>query len=443
MFRSVWPCAVAAMAAAASLTPSLLAQCDTWTVHPTPTGTVNGVIAVADPDGPGGPLGQHAVIPEIYNFGSTFGCGIWDGTTLSQFGAAASRMTSAVEYNGQLVVGGNFSGNTLVYSAATWNGSAWTPIGATTGQTTREILCMTVYNGDLIAAGSFDAIDGVPALRIARWDGTQWHALGAGVGGAFGSGDAIYTVAVYNGELYAGGAFTTAGGNPANRVARWDGSQWQPLAGGVSVDAGFFGGIAVTALCVYDNQLFVGGSFLKVDTISTACIGSWNGTAWTAYGTGIDFSLFPPFANVRTMAVIDDTLYVGGIFDNADGTTVNGIVKWDGSTWSLVGAAGIPLPGSLLTGVYGMANYNGNLVASGNYTDSSNQTFPYLATYSPCPVVVPCAADFNGVNGVTVQDIFDFLTAWLAGSASADFNHVNGVTVQDIFDFLTAWLAGC
>jgi hypothetical protein len=54
-----------------------------------------------------------------------------------------------------------------------------------------------------------------------------------------------------------------------------------------------------------------------------------------------------------------------------------------------------------------------------------------------------CAADFNGVNGVTVQDIFDFLTAWLAGSPSANFNGVNGVTVQDIFDFLTAWLAGC
>ncbi len=54
-----------------------------------------------------------------------------------------------------------------------------------------------------------------------------------------------------------------------------------------------------------------------------------------------------------------------------------------------------------------------------------------------------CAADFNAVNGVTVQDIFDFLTAWLAGNASADVNHVNGVTVQDIFDFVTAWLAGC
>ncbi len=54
-----------------------------------------------------------------------------------------------------------------------------------------------------------------------------------------------------------------------------------------------------------------------------------------------------------------------------------------------------------------------------------------------------CPADFNHANGVTVQDIFDFLTAWLAGNTSADFNHINGVTVQDIFDFLTAWLAGC
>lgn len=60
-----------------------------------------------------------------------------------------------------------------------------------------------------------------------------------------------------------------------------------------------------------------------------------------------------------------------------------------------------------------------------------------------CYIGPTCAADFNGVNGVTVQDIFDFLTAWLAGNPSADFNHVNDVTVQDIFDFLTAWLAGC
>lgn len=54
-----------------------------------------------------------------------------------------------------------------------------------------------------------------------------------------------------------------------------------------------------------------------------------------------------------------------------------------------------------------------------------------------------CPADFNGVNGVEVQDIFDFLAAWFAGDARANFNGANGIEVQDIFDFLAAWFAGC
>ena len=57
--------------------------------------------------------------------------------------------------------------------------------------------------------------------------------------------------------------------------------------------------------------------------------------------------------------------------------------------------------------------------------------------------VACCKANFNGVGGVTVQDIFDFLSAWFANNPSANFNGVGGVTVQDIFDFLSAWFAGC
>jgi hypothetical protein len=41
-----------------------------------------------------------------------------------------------------------------------------------------------------------------------------------------------------------------------------------------------------------------------------------------------------------------------------------------------------------------------------------------------------------------VQDIFDFLNAWFAGSPSADYNG-GGLSVQDIFDYLNAWFAGC
>lgn len=54
-----------------------------------------------------------------------------------------------------------------------------------------------------------------------------------------------------------------------------------------------------------------------------------------------------------------------------------------------------------------------------------------------------CRADFNADGGVTVQDIFDFLSAWFSGSFLADFNGSSDVTVQDIFDYLNEWFSGC
>src|SRR3972149_6550920 len=36
-----------------------------------------------------------------------------------------------------------------------------------------------------------------------------------------------------DGNLYAGGGFTTAGGTRANRIAKWDGTTWAPLGSGM------------------------------------------------------------------------------------------------------------------------------------------------------------------------------------------------------------------
>lgn len=54
-----------------------------------------------------------------------------------------------------------------------------------------------------------------------------------------------------------------------------------------------------------------------------------------------------------------------------------------------------------------------------------------------------CPANFNGTNGLSVQDIFDFLAAYFGGVTQADFNQTGGITVQDIFDFLAAYFGGC
>lgn len=61
-------------------------------------------------------------------------------------------------------------------------------------------------------------------------------------------------------------------------------------------------------------------------------------------------------------------------------------------------------------------------------------------TTTPC-----CRADYNHVNGLSVQDIFDYLAAWFAGAVNADFvgNGAGTPNVQSIFNFLGAWFAGC
>jgi hypothetical protein len=59
---------------------------------------------------------------------------------------------------------------------------------------------------------------------------------------------------------------------------------------------------------------------------------------------------------------------------------------------------------------------------------------------SPC-----CYANYNKVNGITVQDIFDFLGDWFAGKpyALVGGNGTSGtLAVQNIFDFLSNWFNG-
>jgi hypothetical protein len=76
---------------------------------------------------------------------------------------------------------------------------------------------------------------------------------------------------------------------------------------------------------------------------------------------------------------------------------------------------------------------------------SSTITNSNTANISATGTRIACACDTNANGSLDVQDIFDYLNLWFAGSPSADFNG-GGLTVQDIFDFLACWFsrpAGC
>jgi hypothetical protein len=186
---------------------------------------------------------------------------------------------------------------------------------------------------------------GVAARNIARWDGTTWHPLGSGTDAS------VYALGVYDGELFVGGGFWTAGSISTIGIARWDGSEWSEVGSGVD---GF-----VQGLQVYGSDLIVGGYFDSAGTVEVNNIASWNGSTWQSLGSGVGAG-----TSVKDMAVFEDSiLIVGGTFTTAGGVSANRIARWNGTSWQAMGSG-------LWNTVFEVEVYNGEIVTGGYFSSS-------------------------------------------------------------------------
>jgi hypothetical protein len=171
----------------------------------------------------------HTALAEDCDLWHAFGGGIGD----AGFNPV---VRSVASYNGDLIAGGQFAeaDGQPVNRIVRWDGRSWQQMrsGVDGGSAFPTVHAMTIYNGELIIGGIFSHSGNFQTQlnNIARWDeGSQsWQPLGVGVN------DGIFALEVYNGDLYAGGDFTMAGGQSANYIARWDGSQWHALGTGIS-----------------------------------------------------------------------------------------------------------------------------------------------------------------------------------------------------------------
>jgi len=72
-----------------------------------------------------------------------------------------------------------------------------------------------------------------PVNNVAVWDGTSWSSIGAGLEN--GVDDQARTINYdFCGNIYVGGYFENAGTVPVNKIAKWDGSHWSALGTGVT-----------------------------------------------------------------------------------------------------------------------------------------------------------------------------------------------------------------
>lgn len=183
--------------------------------------------------------------------------------------------------------------------------------------------------GNLYAGGSFTLMGGVAStVRIAKWDGSAWSALGTGASSAI-----VRALLVVGTNLYAGGDFALMGGvaNTVN-IARWDGSVWNAMGTGT-------GGGAVTALIqLPDGMIYIGGLFATIDGLAVPFLARWNGTGYSAVGAALS-SYVQAFAKLPTGA-----LYLGGDFAEVGGVTYpDRVALWGGGSFAPID---IDLPGS-------------------------------------------------------------------------------------------------
>ncbi|HRP62793.1 MAG TPA: hypothetical protein PK400_05840, partial [Phycisphaerales bacterium] len=270
---------------------------------------------------------------------------IFTPTCMQQWGPVGAGISGTVYelavYEGDLIAGGSFTvaGGNAANRIARWDGTQWSAMGAGVNS---WVLTFAEYEGDLVAGGLFTTSAGQPVSFVAQWDGAIWQPLSTGMS------NIVEDLIVYQGDLIACGQFTTAGGSPAGRIARWDGTQWHQLGNGMNSD--------VSALAVFNGDLIAGGNFTMATGKSASYIARWDGTRWYPLGSGMNGA-------VRDLVVYNGQLIAGGVFTTAGGATVNRIARWDGTQWH-------PMGTGMDAVVNALAIHDGDLIAGGAFTSA-------------------------------------------------------------------------
>jgi hypothetical protein len=259
---------------------------------------------------------------------------------------------SAVDSSGNLYIGGRYlskiDGVATPSGIAKWNGNVWTAVGSGS-LPDGDIKTMAWLGSDLYIGGDFTSINGVSANRLVKFDGTNWTVLGSGI-----TGNRVSILVSFGSDLYVGGWFTSAGGVAGTiSIAKWNGTTWSSIGTSPFVSGHDVRQFAInsanelwavgdvtkswngsswasqtslgsnTPVAYRNNVLYKGGTRLS----------SWDGSSWTTVA-----SLTGGAQSILHIRVVGSDLYVSGAMDSIGGVTVRNIAKWNGTTWSALGS---------------------------------------------------------------------------------------------------------
>jgi hypothetical protein len=273
----------------------------------------------------------------------------------------------------EVFAGGSFhyAGDVPARQVARWDGTRWHPLGAGLAGTVSQ-LAATEHR--LFAIGQIVSSDDPGATNIAQWDGTQWSKVGAGIDGD------IRVVAATGRDVYVA---RLAGSPLGYIISRWDGSTWTDLPVPES-------GINVLSMVATSDEVIIGGRFTTIGTNVVNNIARLADGRWQSLGSGVTGNTerdlnYRPFAEVRSLWLDSSGLYAGGSFTNAGGFTAMNVARWDGARWHPLGSQlrgeGSCYLGSCFYPVTAVARAANTLYAGGEFRYGSNSIQGFVAQW--------------------------------------------------------------
>ncbi len=214
----------------------------------------------------------------------------------------------------------------------------WSTTLGTPGLTGSYVSSFEVYDdgtGEALYATGSMAIPGAPGgSNLAKWDGSGWVAVGGGLINQYSN-----SLRVFQGDLIAGGYFDSAGGvDGTAKLARWDGSAWNSMDAQAEIFLS-----SIWDLEVHDDgsgeALYVAGNYVTLNgQTGLDHIARWDGSAYTSVGGTIGGAVPLIVLDVLSADLGDgQTLYAAGRFLTIGDVPANNIARWDGTSWSPLG----------------------------------------------------------------------------------------------------------
>jgi hypothetical protein len=207
-----------------------------------------------------------------------------------------------------------------------------------------RINCLYEYNGELIVGGNFNNIGGLVANGIAKWNGISWSTLGQGNY----LSHKVTDICEFDNKLFiASGALKC-----------WDGSQWSDM-NLFDVSTGLYTNVSAKELHVLNGELYIltySSDFLKYNGTTFIelsppngylyCLDDFNGELYIGTDSGVYKYSNQSWVNISGVfnnnpIVVDlenfnGELYAIGLISSIGGLTVKNLAKFNGFNWESV-----------------------------------------------------------------------------------------------------------